>query len=204
MSNLNLILFLIKSSRRLKYSAQAIWTTSMILSLCFFLKFLYLNMHTLSIYRKKCITFGVTKENWDCIVRMSQAVQHAEHRFLCVFLLWFRAHIRSDLLAALTGLSDSAPVCAAALINPTLCDFVSTSLFLSLSLIFFSLVHYSNYSLTCPFSLFNSSEYFKFKFNFFYYFVPNPCTVILPVQHKGDCHTAHTQTEKMASKDHIL
>lgn len=60
------------------------------------------------------------------------------------------SRMSSDLLAALTGLSDSELVCAAALINPTLCDFVSTSLFHSLSLIFFSLVHFSSYSLTHP------------------------------------------------------
>ncbi len=62
------------------------------------------------------------------------------------------SRMSSELLAALTGLSDSEPVCAAALINPTLCDFVSTSLFLSLSLIFFSCVFLKLFSHTSLFS----------------------------------------------------
>lgn len=74
---------------------------------------------------------------------MSQAVRHVDRRVL----QWFSARMSSHLLAALTGLSDSEPVCAAALINPTLCDFVSSSLFLPF-LLFFPLLHFSNYSLT--------------------------------------------------------
>lgn len=82
-------------------------------------------------------SFCATKEHWHCIVRVSQAVQHAVCRFLCVLLQRFCSRMSSYLLAALTGLSDSEPVCAAAFINPTLCDFVSTSLFLSLSFTIF-------------------------------------------------------------------
>lgn len=76
----------------------------------------------------------------------SQVVRHVDLRVL----QWFSARMSSHLLAALTGLSDSEPVCAAALINPTLCDSVSSSLFLPF-LLFFPLEHFSNYSLTSHF-----------------------------------------------------
>ncbi len=49
---------------------------------CAFSRLLYWKMHTLSISRKKCITFCAIKEHWYCIVRLSQAVQQAECRFL--------------------------------------------------------------------------------------------------------------------------
>lgn len=89
----------------------------------------------------------------------------------------------SDLLAALMGLSDSEPVCAVAFINPPLCVFVSTSLFLSFSL-FFSLVHFSNYSLTHP-SFSSFSEYLIEKLKKSVIMLSQtPCIVILSMQHK--------------------
>ncbi len=129
-------------------------------------------MHTLSISQKKCITFCATKSIaialLDC--HKQSSMQSAD---FCVS----SSRMSSELLAALTGLSDSEPVCAAALINPTLCDFVSTSLFLSLSLIF-SLVYFSSYSLTHPFF----PPHFIEKFKFRCHVVPNPCIAILSAE----------------------
>lgn len=88
------------------------------------------------------------------------------------------SRMSSDLLAALTGLSDSEPVCAAALINPTLCDFVSTSLFLSLSLIFFLLCISQPVLSHIRFSPPNFIE----KLKFCCHVVPNPCIAILSAE----------------------
>ncbi len=94
----------------------------MILLLCFFEASLLKNAHSKHI-SKEMYNILCHKKSTDIALLDCHKQSSMQSADFCVS----SSRMSSDLLAVLTGLSDSEPVYADALINPTLCDFVSTS-----------------------------------------------------------------------------